>query len=158
MKTFEIGETYYVADPFDEEMYTKNTWRDGSIEKRFNDRGLCFKTEEEALAKSKSMIEGNKKHSYPQIMKVWYDTNPYKRCRLVVGEVCGKFMTIDDDDVPPNTRSLKSLETLIHDKSSFEVSIFDKAEPVTKLEQYLLDRSISIEEIDVIRQLALNEK
>lgn len=158
METFEIGETYYVADPFVEKVYTKNTWLDSSTERLINDRGLCFKTEEEALTKSKSMIEDNKKRSYPQIMKVWYDTNPYKRCRLVVGEVCGKFMTIDDDDVPPNTRSLKSLKTLIHDKSSFEVSIFDNAEPVTSLEQYLLDRSISIEEIDVIRQLALNEE
>lgn len=158
MENFEVGEIYYVADPFVEGMYNMNTWRDSSTERMTNDRGLCFKTEEEALAKSKSMIKDNKKYSYPQIMKVWYDTNPYKRCRLVVGEVCGKFMTIDDDDVPPNTRSLKSLQALIHDKSSFEVSIFDNAEPVTSLEQYLLDRSISIEEIDVIRQLALNEE
>ena len=113
MKTFEIGETYYVADPFDEEMYTKNTWRDGSIGKKgLMIEGYASKRKKKALAKSKSMIEGNKKHSYPQIMKVWDDTNPYKRCRLVVGEVCGKFMTIDDDDVPPNTRSLKSLENL----------------------------------------------
>lgn len=158
METFEIGETYYVADPFVEKVYTKNTWLDSSTERLINERGLCFKTEEEAQAKSKSMIEGNKKRSYPEIMKVWDDSNPYKRCRLVIGEVCGKFMTIDDDDVPPNTRSLKSLKTLIHDKSSFEVDFFDNAKPVTNLEQYLLDRSISIEEIDAIRQLALNEE
>lgn len=158
MKTFEIGEIFYIADPFDEKMYTKNKWIGSSIDNMINGRGLAFKTEEEALAKSKSMIECDIKNPYPRIMKVWYDTNPHKRCRLVVGEVCGKFMTIDDDDVPPNTRSLKSLEALIHDKSSFEVSIFDNAEPVTNLEQYLLDRSISSDEIDVIRQLALNEK
>lgn len=158
METFEIGEAYYIADPFVEKVYTKNKWYDSSTERMINDRGLCFKTEEEALAKSKSMIEDNKRRSYPQIMKVWDDNNPYKRCRLVIGEVCGKFMTIDDDDVPPNTRSLKSLETLIHDKSSFEVSIFDKAKPVTNLEQYLLDRCISSDEIDAIRQLALNEE
>lgn len=157
MEKFEVGEIYYVADPFVEKVYTMNTWRDSSTERMINERGLCFKTEGEALVKSKSMIEDNKRRSYPQIMKVWYDSNPHRRCRLVVGEVCGKFMTIDDDDVPPNTRSLKSLQALIHDKSSFEVSIFDNAEPVTSLEQYLLDRSISIEEIDVIRQLALKE-
>ena len=95
MEKFEVGETYYVADPFVEKVYTKNTWLDSSSEKLINDRGLCFKTEEEALAKSKSMIEDNKRRSYPQIMKVWYDANTYKQCYIVIGEICGKYIAID---------------------------------------------------------------
>lgn len=158
MKTFEIGETYYVADPFVEKGCTKNTWLDSSSEKLLNDRGLCFKTEEEALAKLKSMVEDNKKHSYPQIMMVWDDANTYKQCYIVIGEIYGKYIAIDHGDISANKKSLDYLPTFIYDRSSFEVVIFENAKPVTNLEQYLLDRSISIEEIDVIRQLALNEE
>lgn len=98
------------------------------------------------------------KNSYPQIMIVWNDDKSYTLCSIVIGELYGKYVAIDNGEVIANKKSLDSLAELIDDSSSFEVTIFDNAKPVTNLEQYLLDRSMSRAEIDVIRQLALNEE
>lgn len=158
MNTFEIGETFYIADPFVEKMYTMNKWQDSSMEIMINVRGLAFKTKEEAIAKSRAMIEYDKKQSYPKIMMVWNNANTYKQCCIVIGEIYGQYLAIDNGDVSANKKSLDSLPALIYDRSSFDVVIFENAKPATDLEQYLLDRRINSDEIDVIRQLALNEE
>ena len=95
------------------------------------------------------------KNSYPQIMMVWNDDNQHKQSRIVIGEVNGKFIAVDDD-APANARAC--FDDLVNYRSSFEVCIFDNAQALTNLERFLLDRDISIADIDVIRQLALNEE
>ncbi|WP_288763436.1 hypothetical protein [uncultured Mitsuokella sp.] len=51
------GETYYVPHPFSKSMYSSQEWAGDSIDRRVEERGLMFKTKEEAIEAAKKMLE-----------------------------------------------------------------------------------------------------
>lgn len=54
------SETYYVPHPFSKSMYSSQEWAGDSIDRRVEERGLMFKTKEEAIEAAKKMLEAIK--------------------------------------------------------------------------------------------------
>jgi hypothetical protein len=54
----EIGQDYWIADAGHPHWATKATWRNNDMHKRHFIRGLCYATEEEAVAAAKAMAGG----------------------------------------------------------------------------------------------------
>ena len=52
----EVDEKFYVADTTMEDLYNWYEWSNSSTEKRLFERGLCFATEEDAIAAAKAMM------------------------------------------------------------------------------------------------------
>lgn len=53
-----IGDRYFTASPAMPDWCEASTWGNDSVDREWKERGLIFKTEEEAIAKAKKMVEG----------------------------------------------------------------------------------------------------
>lgn len=52
-----VGDGYFCTDINNENFYSKTGWTNNSYDNRQYERGLAFKTEEEAVAKAKEILE-----------------------------------------------------------------------------------------------------